>query len=136
MTVFIAKAISRFSTTSAFPEREFLLLVDSFRALALRLAPRPEWLSAIFIALAIFAAGLYIIEINVIVLEGRKIPALEATLRELEHEQKQRLSQLAALRSPLVLKKEAVRGNKMVEVGSISYVRDSQEVASTLSTSP
>jgi hypothetical protein len=97
---------------------------------------RPEWFSGIFIALTLFAALTYIFEINVIVLEGRKIPALESTLRGLEHEAKQKRAQLAVMRAPLIIKKEALSGGKMVEVGSIRYVRDSEEVASIFTILP
>ncbi len=131
MTVLIAKVISHLVPVPAVSYGEFYALANVSRALYKRFSLRPGWFSAIFIALTLIAAATYIFEINVIVLDGRKIPALEATLHELEHEQKQKRVELSALRAPLIIKKEAVRDGKMVEVGSISYVRDSEEVAST-----
>lgn len=136
MTVLIAKVISHIVPVPAVSDGQLYALANASRALYKRFSLRPEWFSAIFIALTLIAAVTYIFEINVIVLDGRKIPALESTLRELEHGQKQKRAQLAALRAPLVIKKEAVRDGKMVGVDSIRYVRDSEEVASTFTISP
>ncbi|MDO8560750.1 MAG: hypothetical protein Q7R91_00875 [bacterium] len=128
MTVLIAKVISRVSVpfygggTVSFPR----FLAPSIFP---RLAIKKEFLTAAFTLFTVLAALIYVIEMNVIIFEGRRLPALETALKDLQQEQKVKFASLAILRSPAAIKKEAVYGNKMIEVKDMRYLNSTESVA-------
>jgi len=90
----------------------------------------------VFTALVLASVTLYIIEINRIMLYGRKISALEIVLRDLSASERLKRADLAREYAPTKVKQEALGGEQMVEVSTILYVQDSEAVAANLIISP
>lgn len=128
MTVLIAKVISRMSTpfygVNAVP-----LPRPLFSRIFVPFSVKREFLAAAFLLFTALAAMAYIIEMNVIIFEGKRLAELDVVAKTLEHEQKLKYSLLASIRSPLAIKKEAVDGIKMVEVKDVQYLDNTESVA-------
>lgn len=90
----------------------------------------------VFIVLTAVAAAVYIVEINRVMLYGKKMPALEAGLRDLMSKEKLKRAELIGLYAPTIVKQEAMGGRRMVEVSSIRYIQDIEVAAANLITSP
>lgn len=133
MTVFIAKMIE-----GVWPEaggfssphlatRQLLWRIS--RAVPLPSIKR-EKLSLAFLIFAALAAIVYIIEINVILFEGKKISKFETVLEELGRDKILKETFLSGIRSPLSIKRQAMDAINMVEVTNINYLHEAESVAS------
>lgn len=128
MTVLIAKVISRMATpfygvnAVALPRPRFPYILAPFSV-------KKEFLAAAFLLFTVLAATAYIIEMNVIIFEGKKLAKLDAAAKTLEREQKLKYASLTSIRSPLSIKKEAVEEIKMVEVKNVQYLDNTESVA-------
>ena len=133
MTVLIAKVISRIAIPPVFYYANAIPLPRAYiRSISAPFSVRKEYLSAAFLLFALLAAVAYIVEMNVIIFEGKKLPALEAALKDLEHEQKLKYATLINVRSPLSIKEVALEEVKMVEVKNVRYLDNTDEVASNI----
>ncbi|MFY9461713.1 MAG: hypothetical protein WAP51_00735 [Candidatus Sungiibacteriota bacterium] len=133
MTVLIAKVISRISTPPAFYYANAIPLPGAYiRSIWAQFSIKKEYLCGAFLLFAILTAVAYIVEMNVIIFEGKKLPALEVALKDLEHEQKLKYATLTNVRSPLSIKEAALDGVKMVEVKNVRYLDNTDEVASNI----
>lgn len=109
---------------------------DSARRLKSHVEPRMKLFMFALIVLTAVAAAVYIVEINRVMLYGKKMPALEASLRDLTSKEKLKRAELTGLYAPTIVKQEAVGGRHMVEVSSIRYIQDIEVAAANLITSP
>lgn len=133
MTVLIAKVISRISAPlSWYDVGTMPMPVASRHSILAKFAIKKEYLAGAFLIFAALSAVAYIVTMNVIIFEGAKLPSLQATLKDLEHEQKLKYASFTAIRSPLALKKEAIDGMKMVEVKNVQYLDSNESVAANI----
>lgn len=109
---------------------------DSMRCLKNKIEPQKRLIALVFIVLTVAAAASYIVEINRVMLHGRKMPALEASLRDLVGREKLKRAELASLYAPIVVKQEAIGGRHMIEVSTIQYIQDVEVAAANLIMSP
>ena len=133
MTVLIAKVISRISVPPVFYYANAIPLPGAFiRSVLAQFSVKKEYLSLAFLLFAALAATAYIVEMNVIIFEGQKLPAFEAALKDLEHEQKLKYAAFINIRSPFSIKEAALDEVKMVEVENMRYLDNTDEIASNI----
>lgn len=129
MSVFVAKMVSRVSLPFIV-ETAVLPSPYVMSVLCQRLAAfKKELVIPVFLAIAILGAVVYVVEVNLMILGGKRLARNQAVLKELEHEQKLKYAALTAVRSPSLVKKEAVEGMRMVEISDIRYIGAAESVA-------